>query len=65
MFVVRTEGTVVKTPTDKPNVVAQAQEEEQPVNTFTRVIAVAPSSASFGGWGPKVIGLTSSLTRWN
>ncbi len=63
MPVVHTEGTVVNTPMEKPNDVAQ--EDEQPVNSFTRVIAVAPSSASFSGWGPKVIGLTSSLTRWN
>lgn len=56
----------MNTPSDNTNVVAQvAQEEAQPVTSFTRMIEVAPSSASFGGWGPKVIGLTSSLTRWN
>jgi hypothetical protein len=54
----------VNTPSDTKNNVA-AQEEAQPVNSFTRVIEAAPSGASFGGWGPKVIGLTSSLTRWN
>jgi hypothetical protein len=53
----------VNTPSDKTNVVAQ--EEQQPVNSFTRMIEVAPSGASFSGWGPKVIGITSSLTRWN
>jgi hypothetical protein len=30
--------------------------EEQPVNSFTRVIAVAPRANAFGGWGP---------SRWN
>ncbi|MBV8637674.1 MAG: hypothetical protein JO322_06275 [Candidatus Eremiobacteraeota bacterium] len=53
----------MNTPSDNTNVVAQ--EDEQPVNSFTRMIEAAPSTASFGGWGPKVIGLTSSLTRWN
>ena len=41
-----------------------AQEEQQPVNSFTHVIEVAPSGATFGGWGPKVVGL-GSLNRWN
>jgi hypothetical protein len=41
-----------------------AEEEQQPVNSFTRVIEVAPSGAAFGGWGPKVVGL-GSLNRWN
>ncbi|HET9030565.1 MAG TPA: hypothetical protein VFN49_10325 [Candidatus Aquilonibacter sp.] len=53
----------MKTPSETTTNVAQ--EEQQPVNSFTRMIEVAPSGASFGGWGPKVIGLTSSLTRWN
>jgi hypothetical protein len=53
----------VKTPSETNTNVAQ--EEQQPVNSFTHVIEVAPSGASFGGWGPKVIGLNSSLTRWN
>lgn len=57
------EGNPVKTPSETTTNVAQ--EEQQPVNSFTRMIEVAPSGASFGGWGPKVIGLTSSLTRWN
>ena len=30
--------------------------EEQPVVSFTRVIAVAPRDTTFGGWGP---------SRWN
>ena len=58
------EGTVLKTPSDaNANIIAQ--EEQQPVNSFTHVIEVAPSSAAFGGWGPKVIGPSFSLTRWN
>jgi len=43
----------------------QTDEDAQPVVSFTRVIEGAPSSASFGGWGPKVVGLTSTLVRWN
>ena len=42
-----------------------AQEEEQPTISLTRLIQIAPSSASFGGWGPKVAGTSSTLTRWN
>lgn len=53
----------MKTPSEPTTNVAQ--EEERPVNSFTRMIEVAPSAASFGGWGPKVIGLSSNLTRWN
>ncbi|HEV7180373.1 MAG TPA: hypothetical protein VGN11_10895 [Candidatus Baltobacteraceae bacterium] len=44
--------------------VEAAQEEEQPTISLTRLIQVAPSSASFSGWGPKVAG-TSLITRWN
>jgi hypothetical protein len=58
------EGTVVNTPSDNKAKIT-AQEEQRPVNSFTHVIEVAPSGASFGGWGPRVIGLTSTLTRWN
>jgi hypothetical protein len=42
-----------------------APQESEPVNSFTSVIEGAPSSASFGGWGPKVAGLSSTLIRWN
>ncbi|HVA28035.1 MAG TPA: hypothetical protein VNF68_07630 [Candidatus Baltobacteraceae bacterium] len=47
----------------KPNV--QAEDEQEPVVSFTHLIEVAPSSASFGGWGPKVVGFSSGLIRWN
>ncbi|MDP9110970.1 MAG: hypothetical protein M3M96_05005 [Candidatus Eremiobacteraeota bacterium] len=33
-----------------------AQEELQPTISLSRVIEIVPSSASFGGWGPKVAG---------
>lgn len=46
----------------KPQV--QQDEEERPTVTFARIIEIAPSSASFGGWGPNV-GITRSLGRWN
>ncbi len=54
----------MNTPSDSNSDVI-AQEEQQPVNSFTRVIEVAPSGAAFGGWGPKVVGPLSMLTRWN
>ncbi len=44
---------------------AVEEPEREPVVSFTRVIEIAPSSSSFGGWGPKVVGLTSTLVRWN
>jgi hypothetical protein len=44
----------VKTPAQPK---AHLDDKKEPVVTFTHVIEVAPSSASFGGWGPKVIGL--------
>lgn len=40
-------------------------EEEQPIISFTQVIGMTPSAASFAGWGPKVVGTTGLLTRWN
>ena len=48
----------------QPKVITEEQ-ERQPIVSFTRVIDAVPSSASFGGWGPKVIGLSSTLVRWN
>jgi len=38
----------------KPGLVRTIQ--DRPVISFTRVIAVAPRSNAFGGWGP---------SRWN
>lgn len=49
----------------EPHVKTAVAEEEQPVLSFTRLIESTPSTAAFGGWGPKVIGLTGTLTRWN
>ncbi len=57
------EGNVLKSPSEQPTINV-AEEEQQPVNSFTHVIEVAPSVASFGGWGPKIVGL-GSLNRWN
>lgn len=62
MRVVHTEGNLVNTPSESTTNVAE--EERQPVNSFTYVIEVAPSGATFGGWGPKVVGL-GTLNRWN
>jgi hypothetical protein len=42
-----------------------AEEEQQPVLSFTRLIESTPSAASFGGWGPKVVGMSSLINRWN
>ena len=42
-----------------------ADEQNEPVMSFTRVIEVAPSGMSFSGWGPKVLGISTSLTHWN
>jgi hypothetical protein len=54
----------VKTPAKK-NTLKVPATPQQPVNTFTHVIEVAPSSLRFGGWGPKVLGPSGILTRWN
>ena len=40
-------------------------EEREPVLSISRVIEVAPSSVSFSGWGPKIIGTSNILNRWN
>jgi hypothetical protein len=40
------------------------EDAQAPVVSFTQMIAVAPSSASFGGWGPHVLS-RSNLIRWN
>jgi len=42
----------VKTPS-KP--IVYTEKEPEPIVSFTRVIEIKPSSARFGGWGPKVI----------
>jgi hypothetical protein len=63
MRVSQLEGNPVKTPSETTTNVAT--EEQEPVNSFTHMIEVAPSGASFGGWGPKVIGLTATLSRFN
>jgi hypothetical protein len=39
--------------------------QSEPTMSFTRVIEVAPNGTSFSGWGPKVVGMTSILNRWN
>jgi hypothetical protein len=51
-------------PAQEPQVNVAA-EEEQPVLSFTRLIESAPSVASFGGWGPKVAGMSGMITRFN
>lgn len=45
--------------------VEAAQEQQTPTISFSHVIAIAPSSASFGGWGPKVTGNSGVITRLN
>ena len=41
------------------------QPEREPVISLSRVIEVAPSSVSFSGWGPKIVGSSNILNRWN
>jgi hypothetical protein len=48
---------------NKEKTVAIVQEE--PTISFTRMIEVAPNGTSFSGWGPKIVGMTSILNRWN
>ena len=44
---------------------ALPDQDAKPTISLANVISIAPSTGSFGGWGPKVGGSSNLLKTWN